>query len=62
MGNANAQLVALPQNDVDQDTRVLSLNRARELYQLEQKRFGLNQEQINDMTLLGIPPLVSIFC
>lgn len=50
--------VSLPQND-DIITRDGNLQNARTKHQLEQKTFGLTEDQRNQADLVNVPPMVS---
>lgn len=51
--------VLLPQNDEDIGTRQRKLEKARNEYQLEQKKFSLTEDQQNQVNLVNVPPMVS---
>lgn len=50
--------MSLPQNDDDFETRHVKLQNARTKYQLEQKSFGLTEDQRNQLNLVNVPPVL----
>lgn len=51
--------VSLPQND-DIITRDGNLQNARTKHQLEQKTFGLTEDQRNQVDLVNVPPMILV--
>lgn len=57
----HARNVLLLQNDKDVDNRKMNLQNARKKYKLEQNTFNLSEDQKDQVDLVNVPPLVSIY-
>lgn len=57
----HARNVSLLQNDKDVDNRKMNLQNARKKYKLEQNTFNLSEDQKDQVDLVNVPPLVSIY-
>lgn len=57
----NSRSISLLQNDKDIETRRRNLEKAKSKYQLEQKTFNLTEDQKNQVNLVNVPPMVSVF-
>lgn len=53
--------VSLLQNDKDIETRRRNLEKAKTKYQLEQKTFKLTEDQRNQINVVDVPHMVSVF-
>ncbi|XP_062581619.1 arachidonate 12-lipoxygenase, 12R-type-like [Saccostrea cucullata] len=61
LGNVHEQLPSLPQYDQDIQSRNQKLEKAREIYELEQKTFGLSDVVQREINIVNVPPMMKYY-